>query len=116
MLQPGAGLHLGEVAGGEHLVGVHQVVEGDGPLDHVDAGENSVGTGISVSHGGATLRGMNVEIAVTVAKVDGRMVTFDLLAKDDIEEISKGVHSRFVVEVDKLRQRVAGKAAKAGVT
>lgn len=84
-------------------------------LDHVDPGENSVGTGISVSHGGATLRGMNVEIVVTVAKVDGRMVTFDLLAKDDIEEISKGVHSRFVVEVDKLRQRVAGKAAKAGV-
>lgn len=84
-------------------------------LDHVDAGENSVGTGISVTHGGATLRGMNVDITVTVAKVDGRMVTFDLLAKDDIEEISRGTHSRFVVEVDKLRQRVAGKAAKAGV-
>jgi len=84
-------------------------------LDHADAGENSVGTGISVTHGGATLRGMNVDITVTVAKVDGRMVAFDLLAKDDIEEISRGTHSRFVVEVDKLRQRVAGKAAKAGV-
>lgn len=85
-------------------------------LDHADAGENSVGTGISVTHGGATLRGMNVDITVTVAKVDGRMVAFDLLAKDDIEEISRGTHSRFVVEVDKLRQRVAGKAAKAGVS
>ncbi|HMN72267.1 MAG TPA: LysR family transcriptional regulator [Rhodoblastus sp.] len=84
-------------------------------LGHTDPGENSVGTGICISHGGATLRGMSVDITVTVAKVDGRMVTFDLVAKDAIEEISKGTHSRFVVEVDKLRQRVAGKAARAGV-
>ena len=84
-------------------------------LAHVDPGENSVGTGISVTHGGATLRGMSVDITVTVAKVDGRLVTFDLLAKDAIEEISRGSHSRFVVEVEKLRGRVASKAAKAGL-
>ena len=85
-------------------------------LEHTDAGEDSVGTGISVTHGGATLRGMTVDITVTVAKIDGRLVTFDLLAKDPIEEISRGSHGRFVVEVDKLRQRVAGKAAKAGMS
>ena len=83
-------------------------------LAHTDAGEDSVGTGISISHGGATLRGMSVEITVTVAKVDGRSVTFDLVAKDDMEEISRGAHSRFVVEVEKLRGRVAAKAAKVG--
>lgn len=83
-------------------------------LAHTDAGEDSVGTGISISHGGATLRGMSVEITVTVAKVDGRSVTFDLVAKDDMEEISRGTHSRFVVEVEKLRGRVAAKAAKVG--
>jgi predicted thioesterase len=83
-------------------------------LQHTDAGEDSVGTGISVSHGGATLRGMNVEITITVAKVEGRLVTFDLLARDDVEEISRGSHSRFVVEVEKLRAKVAAKAAKVG--
>lgn len=83
-------------------------------LDHVDAGENSVGTGIAISHGGATLRGMSVDITITVAKVEGRMVTFDIVAKDAMEEISKGTHSRFVVEVEKLRGRVAAKAAKIG--
>ena len=83
-------------------------------LAHSDAGEDSVGTGISVSHGGATLRGMSVDMTVTVAKIEGRMVTFDLVAKDAIEEISRGSHSRFVVEVEKLRAKVAGKAAKAG--
>lgn len=84
-------------------------------LDHTDAGEDSVGTGISVTHGGATLRGMSVDITITVAKIEGRLVTFDLVAKDAIEEISRGSHSRFVVEVEKLRGRVASKAAKAGL-
>lgn len=98
------------------LVRDFEIVCRDFLLDHTDAGEDSVGTGISVTHGGATLRGMSVDITVTVAKIDGRLVTFDLVAKDAIEEISRGNHGRFVVEIDKLRQRVAGKAAKAGVS
>ncbi|MDD5249529.1 MAG: LysR family transcriptional regulator [Rhodocyclaceae bacterium] len=81
-------------------------------LGHADAGEDSVGTGISVTHGGATLRGMNVTITVTVSKIEGRLVTFELLAQDDVEEISRGSHSRFVVDVEKLRAKVAAKAAK----
>ena len=81
-------------------------------LDYADAGEDSVGTGISVTHSGATLLGMQVAITATVGKVEGRLVTFDLLAKDGAEEISRGTHSRFVVEVEKLRTRVAAKAAK----
>lgn len=82
-------------------------------LAHCDAGEDSVGTGISVTHSGATLLGMAVDITVTVKAVDGRKVQFELGAKDGAEEISRGEHGRFVVEVEKLRARVAQKAAKA---
>ena len=85
-------------------------------LDYVDAGEDSVGTGINVTHSGATLRGMRVQITVTVSKIDGRLVTFSLLARDGVEEISQGSHSRFVVDVAKLRSRVAAKAAKVGLS
>ncbi len=81
-------------------------------LAHTDPGEDSVGTGISISHGGATLRGMHVDITVAVSKIEGRLVTFDVLANDSVEEISRGTHTRFVVEVEKLRARVAAKAAK----
>ncbi|RAI36177.1 thioesterase family protein [Rhodoplanes serenus] len=84
-------------------------------LEHIEAGEDSVGTGISVSHGGATLRGMLVDITVTVARIEGRLVTFDLVASDAVEEISRGTHSRFVVAVEKLRKKVADKAARAAV-
>jgi fluoroacetyl-CoA thioesterase len=65
-----------------------------------------------MSHSGATLRGMNVTLAVTISKVEGRVVTFDLQASDDLEEISRGSHTRVVVDVEKLRLKVAAKAAK----
>lgn len=82
-------------------------------VGHCDPGEDSVGTGVSVSHGGATLVGMKVAMDVEVVAVTGRLVKFAMTARDDIEEISKGEHTRFVVEVEKLRARVAAKAAKA---
>jgi predicted thioesterase len=56
---------------------------------------------------------MEVDISLTVKAVDGRKVQFELAAKDGAEEISRGEHGRFVVEVEKLRARVAQKAAKA---
>jgi fluoroacetyl-CoA thioesterase len=80
-------------------------------LGYCDPGEDSVGTGISVTHSGATLLGMNVDISITVKAVEGRKVSFELLARDGREEISRGEHGRFVVEVEKLRARVAAKAA-----
>lgn len=83
-------------------------------LEHLDPGEDSVGVSVNMGHSGATLRGMGVEMTVTISKIEGRMVTFDLVAKDDVEEISRGSHARFVVEVEKLRGKVAAKAAKLG--
>lgn len=81
-------------------------------LGYADPGEDSVGIGISVTHSGATLVGMNVEIAIGVTAVEGRKVSFAVTARDDAEEICKGEHGRFVVEVEKLRAKVAAKAAK----
>lgn len=82
-------------------------------LEYCDAGEDSVGTGINISHSGATLLGMPVDITLTVAAVEGRKVSFSLVARDGAEEISRGEHGRFVIQVEKLRAKVAAKAAQA---
>ena len=82
-------------------------------LQHCDPGEDSVGTGIDVAHSGATLLGTDVEVTATVTAVDGRRVTFEVVARDPAEEIGRATHGRFVVEVEKLRARVAAKAQKA---
>ena len=81
-------------------------------LHHADAGEDSVGMEVSVKHLAATLVDMTVEILVTVIAVDGRKVTFEVAAKDDIEPICSGTHVRFVVDVNKTKERLQAKAAK----
>ncbi|WP_420994713.1 thioesterase family protein [Cupriavidus sp. 30B13] len=81
--------------------------------DYADPGESSVGTEVSVRHSGATLLGGEVTIRAEVSAVDGRAVTFRVSASDGIEEICSGSHSRFMVNVDKLRARVQAKAAQA---
>jgi predicted thioesterase len=82
-------------------------------LQHLDAGEDSVGTRVEIDHIGATLLGMTVTLTVRVAEVKGRGVVFEIEGRDTIEPIVRGKHSRFVVDVAKTAQRLAAKAAKA---
>ena len=81
-------------------------------LEHGDAGEDSVGTDIAIKHLAPTLIGMSVEIKVTVNAVEGRKVSFDVSAKDELEPICSGTHGRFVVDVGKTIERLKAKAAK----
>jgi fluoroacetyl-CoA thioesterase len=81
-------------------------------LEHADAGEDSVGVEVAIRHLAPTLPGMTVEITVRVAAVEGRKVVFEVVAKDEIDEIARGTHARFVVEVAKTIGRLQAKAAK----
>ncbi len=81
-------------------------------LEHADSGEDSVGIEIAVRHTAPTLLGMTVEITATVTAVEGRKVTFDVLAKDELEPIGGATHTRFVVDVAKTHERLKAKAAK----
>jgi predicted thioesterase len=81
-------------------------------LDHGDAGEDSVGTDVSIKHLAPTLLGMTAEITATVSAVEGRKITFAVTAKDDLDQICSGSHGRFVVDVGKTVERLKAKAAK----
>jgi predicted thioesterase len=83
-------------------------------LEHLDAGEDSVGAYVSIDHLAPTPMGMSVTIEVKVAEVDRRKVVFEFSVKD-IEEVGRGKHVRFVVETAKTRERLAAKRAKAGL-
>lgn len=82
-------------------------------LQHGDPGEDSVGTDISIKHLAPTLLGMSVEITVKVAAVEGRKVSFEVSARDSLDQICSGTHGRFVVDVGKTIERLKAKAAKA---
>ena len=85
-------------------------------LRFCDANEDSVGTAIRVTHSGATLLGMKVQVDVKVTRVEGRSVTFALSARDPVEEVASGEHTRAVVDVERLRARVAAKVEKLRTT
>jgi len=81
-------------------------------LEHADAGEDSVGVEVAVRHLAPTLPGASVEITVRVTVVEGRKVSFDVAARDELDEVSRGTHTRFVVDIAKTIARLKAKAAK----
>jgi fluoroacetyl-CoA thioesterase len=84
-------------------------------LQHLDAGEDSVGAHVSIDHLAPTPMGLSVTIEVRIAEVDRRKVVFDFSVLDPVEEVGRGRHVRFVVETAKTRERLAAKRAKAGL-
>ena len=81
-------------------------------MEHVDEGENSVGTHVSVDHIGATVEGDEVEVCVTITAVEGRAISFETTVKDSLEDVGRGVHKRFVVDVQKTYERLTEKRKK----
>ncbi|MGH8706730.1 MAG: thioesterase family protein [Burkholderiales bacterium] len=80
-------------------------------LQHLDAGEDSVGTRVVIDHLAATPAGMQVTIRYQVVAVEGRRVRCVFTVRDNVEECGRGEHERFVVDVEKTRQRLAKKRA-----
>ena len=61
-------------------------------------GTQSLGTRLDIRHTAATPTRMQVEVTATLSKIDGRILTFDLIASDEIEHIGSGIdvdHSSF---------------------
>jgi fluoroacetyl-CoA thioesterase len=81
-------------------------------LEHVGPDEDSVGVEVAIKHLAPTLPGSTIEIAATVTAVEGRKVIFAVTAKDEIDTISSGSHTRFVVDKAKTMERLKAKAAK----
>jgi fluoroacetyl-CoA thioesterase len=46
-------------------------------------------------------------------KVEGRKLSFSLVADDGVDKISEGTHERFVIDFENFNRKVAAKAAKA---
>ncbi len=80
---------------------------------HLDAGEQSVGTGVWVTHGAATPPGFTVTVEVALQKVEGRRLTFSVRAHDGVDAIGEGTHERFVIDRARFVARVEAKAAAA---
>ncbi len=82
-------------------------------VEYVGEDEDSVGFKVSILHTAPTLLGMQVTVTATITEVDGAKVVFDVSAKDPLDAICSGKHERFVVNIEKTKQRLLAKAGKA---
>ena len=82
---------------------------------HLQPGQTSVGTHISVSHTAATLPGQVLTVEVTCTLVDGRTVEWDLTARDERDWITSGTHQRAVIDTERFVNGLRKKAAEVGL-
>jgi fluoroacetyl-CoA thioesterase len=76
---------------------------------HLDPGEQSVGTGIWVTHSAATPPGLTVTVDVALIAAEGKRLTFEVRAHDGVDPIGEGRHERFVVDRERFMKKVAAK-------
>ena len=84
-------------------------------LRHLDPGEDSVGAHVCIDHLAATPLGMQVTLEARLVAVDKRRVSFEIVARDALEECGRATHVRFVVDTHKTGERIAAKRARAGL-
>lgn len=81
---------------------------------HIDwPREQTVGIDVKLSHLAATPPGLTVTVKGTLEKVEGRKLTFSIVADDGVDNISEGTHERFVIDAEKFNARTEAKAEKA---
>ncbi len=78
--------------------------------DYLEPGESAVGTAVDIRHLAATPVGQRVTAEAEVIKVEGRRIVFAVTARDEVEDIGRGIHERMVVDVHRVTQRLNAKS------
>ncbi len=74
--------------------------------DALLAGSTTVGTALDITHTKATPVGRTVRATATLTEVDGRALTFHVVASDDEGTIGEGTHKRAVVDVERFMSKL----------
>lgn len=75
--------------------------------DYLENDETTVGTKIDVAHTKASGIGAVITATATVTAIDGRKITFDVVAVDDKENsIGNGTVERFLVNSEKFLSKL----------
>lgn len=69
---------------------------------HLPAGFATVGTHLDVKHLAATPVGMKVWASATLTGIEGKKLTFEIKAYDELELIGEGTHERFIIPFEKF--------------
>lgn len=99
-----------EVLGTPYMIALMEKATCSACESLLDEGETTVGTAINVTHDKASGLGELIKASATLKAVDGRKLTFDVIATDSKEDIiGKGTITRFVVNGERFMSKVESK-------
>ncbi|MEU8974510.1 thioesterase family protein [Streptomyces monashensis] len=78
---------------------------------HLDEGERTLGVHVDLSHEAPTPPGQSLIIDVELTKVEGRILTFGITARDEAAVVCRGTHQRAVISLEKFDAVLWGNAA-----
>ncbi|HPE37683.1 MAG TPA: thioesterase family protein, partial [Spirochaetales bacterium] len=79
-------------------------------VDHLlNPGMATVGYHLDIRHLAATPLGMRVTASAELVKVDGRMLTFRVEARDEVELVGEGTHVRAIIDTEKFAAKLKAK-------
>ena len=68
----------------------------------IPATESTVGISLNIKHIAATPLGQTVTAKATLIAIDGKKLTFEVVATDEQKTIGTGTHERFIINVEKF--------------
>lgn len=72
----------------------------------LESSQATVGIYIETFHTRATAIGKTIEVTAVITNIEGRKISFDIVAKDDKGVIGSAKHERFIVEREKFMNRL----------
>ena len=79
---------------------------------HLPPGQATVGTKVDIAHLAATPVGMTVTVSVELIEVDRRRLAFRVEVRDELDEVARGTHERFVIDGAQRGPRLQDKLAR----
>ena len=99
-----------EVLGTPYMIALMEKATCSACESLLDEGETTVGTAINITHDKASGLGELIKASATLKAVEGRKLTFDVIATDSKEDIiGKGTITRFVVNGERFMSKVESK-------
>jgi fluoroacetyl-CoA thioesterase len=102
-----------EVLATGYLVGIVEWTCMRALAEHLDAGEQTVGVHVDLSHEAPTPPGATVHVSATLMHLDGRRLRFAVEARDDAGVVCRGTHDRAVIDRKRFDRRLTGRASAA---
>ena len=106
------GSGLVPVFGTPALVGLMEAAAVKALEGHLSKHQTTVGGRIDVRHLAATPVGMTVRARAELTTIEGRKLTFQIEAWDEVEKVGEALHERFVIDKEKFVARAQAKSLR----